>query len=92
MVPRLKLAVITSKVILVILASLFGVFGLFIGITLLHVHLYSIDTFGLDYLYPVSRFSVSSLKDTLMRAPWWKMITRPKIFTNDVVRQRRKND
>ncbi len=92
MVPRLKAAVIYSKILLVLLASFFGVFGLFTGLTIIHIHLYSLDSFSVDYLYTVSVFSKNSLKDTAVRAPWWKMITRPKGITNDIIRQRNRND
>lgn len=91
-VPRLKSAVIYSKLFLVILASLFGVFGIFVGVTILNIHLYSLDSFGVDYLHPTSKFSLSSLKDTAVRAPWWKMLKRPSALTRNVIRQRRKND
>ncbi len=91
-VPRLKAAVIYSKIFLVILTSFLGVFGLFTGITLLHVHLYSLDSFSVDYLDTISVFSKNSLKDTIVRAPWWKMLKRPSAFTKDLIRQRRNND
>ncbi len=87
MVPRLKAAVVFSKIFLVILTSLFGVFGLFTGMTLIHMHLYSLDSFSVDYLSTVSLFSKNSLKDTIIRAPWWKMIRRPTSITKDIIRQ-----
>ncbi len=91
MVPRLKAAVVYSKIFLIILTSFLGVFGLFTGITLLHIHLYSLKSFSVDYLDTVSVFSKSTLKDTVIRAPWWNMLKRPLSITKDVIRQRRKN-
>ncbi len=92
MVPRLKLAVVYSKIILVVLTAFLGVFGLFIGLTILRMHLYSLDSFGVDYLLTVSEFSQNSLKDTIIRSPWWKMIKRQKAFTKNIIRQRQNND
>lgn len=91
-VPRLKAAVIYSKIFLIILTSLLGVFGLFCGATILHIHLYSLDSFSVDYLSTVSIFDKNSLKDTIIRAPWWKMLKRPFSLTKNIIRQRRNND
>lgn len=91
-VPRLKAAVVYSKIFLVLMTSFLGVFGLFIGMTILHIHLYSLESFSVDYLSTVSKFTKHSLKDTVIRAPWWKMLTRPAEITKDIIRQRRSND
>ncbi len=91
-VPRLKAAVVYSKIFLVILTAFLGAFGLFTGVTLLHMHLYSLDSFSVDYLETVSIFTKNSLKDTVIRVPWWKMIKRPSSLTKNVIRQRKNND
>lgn len=91
-VPRLKAAVVYSKIFLVVLTSFLGVFGLFIGMTVLHIHLYSLESFSVDYLSTVSKFTKNSLKDTVFRVPWWKMLTRPAEITKDIIRQRKNND
>ena len=90
MVPRLKLAVVYSKIFLVILSSFLGIFGFFVGFTILHIHLYSLNSFGVDYVYTVTKFTKNSLKDTIIRAPWWLMIKRPFVFTKNLIRQKRK--
>ncbi len=91
-VPRLKAAVIYSKIFLAALAAFFGIFGVFVGATILRFHLYSLESFSVDYLCTVSEFSKSSLKDTVIRAPWWKMFTRPFLLTKNKIRQRNNND
>lgn len=91
-VPRLKAAVIYSKVFLAVLAALFGFFGVFAGAAILRFHLYSLDSFSVDYLCTVSEFSKSSLKDTAVRAPWWKMLKRPFVLSKNNYRQRNKYD
>ncbi len=89
MVPRLKLAVLYSKIFLVVLSSFLGIFGFFVGFTILHIHLYSLNSFGVDYVYTVTKFTKNSLKDTIVRAPWWLMIKRPYVFTKNIIRQKR---
>lgn len=88
MVPRLKSAVIYSKVFLVIAASLFGMFGFFAGFTLLQIHLYSLDSFKVDYMHTSTKFTQKSLKDTIIRAAWWNMKTRPFVLTKNIYRQK----
>ncbi|MFS8640073.1 MAG: spore germination protein, partial [Symbiobacteriaceae bacterium] len=55
---------------LMIAASLFGLYGVVIGLLLILIHLADLESFGLPYLYPlVPPRSFSNLKDTLVRAP-----------------------
>ena len=86
MVPRLKGAVFYCKIFLTVASSVFGLYGFFTGIVLLHCHLYSLTSFGIDYVSPSLEFSFSSLKDTLIRAPFSKMTTRPSSLTKNTKR------
>ena len=89
MVQKLKGAVFYSRIILVILCYFFGLTGYFVGITALFTIIFSLNSFGIDYTVSINEFSFSSLKDTVFRAPWFKMNTRPVISPNRI-RQRRK--
>jgi spore germination protein KA len=86
MVPRLKGAVFYCKIFLIITSAVFGLYGFFAGLTILHCHLYSLTSFGVDYVSPSLEFSLSSLKDTLIRAPLSKMTTRPASLTGNIIR------
>ena len=88
MVPRLKGVVFYAKVGLTLGATLFGIFGYFFGVILLLVRIFSLDSFGVPYTLSLSEFNGQSLKDTLLRAPWWKMIKRPPISHKNKIRQR----
>lgn len=88
MVPRLKGVVFYAKVGLTLGATLFGLFGYFFGVILLLVRIFSLDSFGVPYTLSLSEFNGQSLKDTLLRAPWWKMIKRPPISHKNKIRQR----
>ena len=62
------------KYIIILLSSLLGMYGWFLGIILLFAHLCSLDSFGIPYLYPfTSAYSVKELKDSFIRAPLRKM-------------------
>lgn len=87
MIPRLKGAVFYLRLIFVCLAALFGLYGYIAGMTLTLIHILSIDSFGTSYTVSLSRADAQSLKDTLLRAPWRKMLNRP-LFNRNTVRMR----
>ncbi|MFB1051137.1 spore germination protein [Paraliobacillus sp. JSM ZJ581] len=65
------------RFIFMILAASFGLFGIFIGVILLVMHLVSLRSFGVSYLAPIAPFNQEDQKDTLFRSPIWKK--NPKI-------------
>lgn len=70
------------------IAALFGLFGIMVGIIALVLHLCSIRSFGIPYMAPLAPFNISDQKDTFIRLPRWKMITRPRLINQkNVVRQ-----
>lgn len=90
MVQKLKGAVFYGRIALVILCYFFGLTGYFIGMTTLFAIIFSLNSFGTDYTSSLNEFSFSSFKDTLFRAPWFKMLTRPKSLSLNKIRQRSK--
>ena len=89
-VPNLKASVFYFKFFFVILSGLLGLFGFFIGMVLFHIHLYSLDSFGIPYVFSGVEFTRNSLKDTLVRVSWLNMIKRPNYITKNIIRQKRK--
>ena len=65
---------------LLLLAGALGLFGIMIGLLIILIHLCSLRSFGIPYLAPVAPMSPGSLKDTFIRAPWWKMNRRPRLI------------
>ncbi|MBB6453104.1 spore germination protein KA [Salirhabdus euzebyi] len=64
-----------------ILAGMFGLFGIIIGLIIMVLHLTSLRSFGIPYLAPMGPFIPSEQKDTLVRMPFWRMKTRPKLIS-----------
>ncbi|MBP3039688.1 spore germination protein [Bacillaceae bacterium Marseille-Q3522] len=62
---------------MIILAGSLGLLGIMLGMITIVIHLCSLRSFGVPYLSPVAPLKVRELKDTMFRAPWWKMNTRP---------------
>jgi len=62
-----------------IAAAFMGLFGMIVGVSIISYHLCSLRSFGVPYLSPLAPLSYGDLKDTLIRAPAWKMNLRPRL-------------
>lgn len=63
-----------------VLSATLGLFGLISGIIIIVVHLCALRSFGTPYLSPVAPLSTGDMKDTVIRAPWWGMSSRPRLI------------
>ncbi|MCL6635674.1 MAG: spore germination protein [Peptococcaceae bacterium] len=64
---------------IMVLAATLGLFGVISGVIIIVVHLCTLRSFGVPYLSPLAPVSVGDLKDVVVRAPWWAMLTRPRL-------------
>ncbi|TXK71917.1 spore germination protein [Paenibacillus sp. N3.4] len=79
------------RFLLMMLAASFGLFGIFIGIIALVIHLCGLTSFGVPYMSPLAPFHLSDQKDTLFRISFPHMMKRPKAFPQkNPVRQKRR--
>lgn len=62
---------------LIILAGMFGLYGVMIGTILIINHLLFLESFGVPYMSPYIPGKWRDMKDTLIRAPLWWMRRRP---------------
>lgn len=89
-VPRLKGAVFYLRLILVVLSALFGLYGYITGIAAVIISILDLKSFGVNSTVSLSRLTAQSLKDSVVRAPWRRMIKRP-LFNINSVRMKRKD-
>ena len=61
---------------LILLAGIWGNFGLMSGIALIIIHLSGITNLGTSYLTPVAPMSMKDWKDIFIRAPLWSIKKR----------------
>ncbi|WP_334071464.1 MULTISPECIES: spore germination protein [Paenibacillus] len=73
------------------LAAMFGLYGIACGLILIYTHLTNLKSFGVPYLAPIAPLVKDDLKDTLVRAPWWHMRTRPPFMAGNKIRQQNKS-
>lgn len=62
---------------LMILGAILGLYGVALGWIGILIHMISLKSFGYPYLEPMAPLRVSELKDVLIRAPRWQMMTAP---------------
>lgn len=79
-VPALNEAYILIRLFLLLLVGLTGMFGLFLGLFIILIHMVSLRSFGAPYLSPVTPRNTGDWKDVFIRVPWWAMRTRPAVI------------
>jgi spore germination protein len=62
---------------IMILAGMFGLFGITCGMIIIYLHVLNLSSFGIPYLSPFAPLKIKDVKDTVIRAPWWAMKSRP---------------
>lgn len=77
----ISIAVRMLRFFLIALAASFGLFGIIVGLLAIILHLCSLRSFGVPYMSPLAPFNASDQKDTYIRLPLWKMITRPRLIS-----------
>ncbi|HWO96502.1 MAG TPA: spore germination protein [Bacillus sp. (in: firmicutes)] len=62
---------------IIILAGIFGLYGVVLGIIFIFNHMLSLKSFGVPYMAPVSPENYEGMKDVVIRSPLWWMTKRP---------------
>jgi len=82
-VPKLTPAVIPIRFLFLLLATMFGLYGLILGVAAVTIHVLNLRSFGVPQVMLSGRLKYQDIKDTFIRAPWWRMIMRPKMIAAD---------
>jgi spore germination protein KA len=80
LVLELKSAVIIIRVIFIFFTMILGLYGYIFTLCGLAFYLISLRSFGVPYMLDAYPIKDEDIKDTLIRAPWSFMETRPKII------------
>ena len=74
------------RFILIILSSLFGYYGIFLGIILILTNLSDTKTQDKDYLYPFAPINLNEQKDGFIKIPNKSLKTRNPILSDNNIR------
>jgi spore germination protein KA len=66
---------------LMILAAMFGLFGVMFGIMMIILHLCSLRSFGVPYMSPFGPLIMKDQKDAMILFPRRDLLTRPRLFS-----------
>jgi len=73
-----------AKYLVLVLAAAFGLLGFWAGLLIILIHMASLKSFGIPYLFPYTSAEMnnySDAKDSFLRLPWFTFKRRP-FFTN----------
>ena len=87
LVPKLNAPIIYWRIILLVLSSAFGFFGLSVGLALLLIHINNLSSFGVEQISLKGSFKFQDSKDIFIRASWQTMRNRPERLSRNKVRQ-----
>lgn len=78
---------------LIIMAGMFGLYGIMIGLIVIANHLLALKSFGVPYLSPLVPGNFQGMKDLLIRGPLGSLTKRP-VFLNpqDTVKFKKEKD
>jgi len=78
-IPRFNMsfAIRILRFPLILLAGSLGLFGIVFGLMAIVINMTGIRSLGEPYLAPLAPLRFSGLKDIILRAPLWRMNTRP---------------
>jgi len=78
------------RIILILLASVLGLYGVAMGMIFVLIHLLKLTSFGTPYLAPFANPTKSELKDMIMKYPFKSFINRPSfLHPGDKIRQKK---
>lgn len=81
-IPLLAAGTMT-RLALLLGAGFLGLYGMVMVTLVIIIHLCALESFKTPYLFPVAPLSTRGLKDTLIRAPWPSLRTRPWVLAPD---------
>lgn len=91
LVPKLNAPIIYLRLALLALSSIFGLIGFVVGVLIFTIHILNLQSFGISQVENLKSFRFQNIKDSVFRAPWWEMLTRPRALTENRTRMKIKD-
>lgn len=92
LVPKLSGAILIFRPLMMLLASFLGLYGFLLGASFILAHLLTLRSMGVIHVSAITKLKFQEVKDLYIRAPWWKMRTRPMELTQNKVRMKVKRN
>ncbi|MCL2368779.1 MAG: spore germination protein, partial [Oscillospiraceae bacterium] len=88
LVSRVIMANLTLRYGLLLAASLFGLTGLALGLAVLLIHIFNLQSCGIPALLSRGELDRQEVRDTFVRASWPKILTRPAFLSPNHTRSK----
>lgn len=89
LVPKMNAPIIYIRLFLLLVSSMFGFFGLLLGMTIIVIHVINTRSFGIPVLTLAYKLPGETVHDMAFRQPLWQMKLRPRMAAD---RKRIKGD
>ncbi len=76
------------RFILVLIASVAGLYGVSLVLVMIGVKLVSMKSFGIPYMWPIAPWDIQGMKDSILKFPEQSLRTRPDILMSKRNRRR----
>ncbi|OLS03652.1 spore germination protein [Tissierella creatinophila] len=87
-VPKLREMITIYRILLVLIASVSGLYGVSLGLVMIGVQLTSMKSFGIPYMWPIAPFDRQGMKDNILKFPMPSLNKRPNVLTPKKSRKR----
>ncbi len=87
-IPQQREMIVIYRLIILLLGGFLGLYGVACGIIVFTVHLVSLKSFGVPYMYPIAPYDREGMKDFIFLRSIKEMNYRPKAMTNNKARKR----
>ena len=81
-IPSQRGMIVIHRLIILFLGGFLGLYGIVCGISLILVHLISLKSFGVPYMYPIAPYDKEGMKDFIFMRSIKKMNYRPRAISN----------
>lgn len=81
-VPKLRETITIYRYGFLFLASILGLYGVSLGFVMVIVHMVSIKSFGVPYMWPMAPWDTQGMKDNILKFPVKYLNYRPNVFTD----------
>lgn len=85
--PEMQAALIIIRLVFIMSSALIGLYGYLFAVIAMFLHLASLRSFGIPYMANIGSFKPANAKDIMVRVPWKKMKSRPKLVVQENIQR-----
>lgn len=90
-IPEQMEMIVIYRLIILFLGGFLGLYGIACGMAMIIVHLISLRSFGVPYMYPIAPYDKEGMKDFLFMRSRKEMNYRPRAISNTKAKRRNEN-